>query len=272
MAEPEARPDDAVDPDLPGSVLAVAERNRAALYRWFARLFFCPPGEPEVGELRDGRMRAVLESLAATPGAGAAVAAIRRVLDQGSAASVARALGAAHTCLFDGAGGHRVTPPYRSFFSNDAGLLCQEATGEMEQVLRHYQLKLDADVHEPADHLSLQLEAMAQLALRTAAAIASELDAPTPAATELHAGQATFLDGQLLSWVPRFAERLAAVDETGCGFHASLAALLVIFLEQDRGYLAEIVEPPTGNSTTPFAEGARSADRLGAPGIQFRSS
>jgi TorA-specific chaperone len=220
--------------DLPRATIA---RNRAALYRWFARLFFTPAGEAEVIDLRAGPMRAVLDSLAMTPGAAEPVAAICRALDHGSAESVAASLGIARTRLFDGIGGYRTTPPYRSMFTSGSGLLCQEATAEMERVLRRHQLKLDANVREPADHLSLQIEVMSQLALR-----AAETEAAGGAAAPLLIAQADFVDQQLLDWVPRFAERLAAVDELG--FHAGLAAVLVLILQQDRAYLAELIDHP----------------------------
>ena len=224
------------DTDSPQLSQAAIARNRAALYRWFARLFFAPAGETEVIDLRAGRMRAVLDSLAMTPGAEAPVAAICQALDHGSAASVAAALAVARTRLFDGIGGRQTTPPYRSVFTSDSGLLCQEATAEMERLLRQYRLSLGANVREPADHLSLQLEVMSQLALRAAA----ETEAAGAAAGPLLVGQADFIDQQLLDWVPRYAARLVAVDELG--FHAGLAALLVLILRQDRAYLAELID------------------------------
>ena len=214
---------------------AAIARNRAALYRWFARLFLTSPGETAVIDLRNGGMRAVLESLAMMLGAEEPVEAICRVLDQGSAASVAAELAVDRFRLFDGIGGDRTTPPYRSAFTSDGGLLCQEATAEMERVLRQYGLKLDATLREPADHLSLQLEVVAQLALR-----AAEAAAAGSAALPFLAAQAEFIDRQLLDWVPRFAARLATVDEPG--FHAGLAAVLVLVLEQDRAYLAELID------------------------------
>jgi len=222
--------------DLPRLSPAHIDLNRAALYRWFARLFFTTASETEVIDLRAGRMRAVLESLAMTPGAEEPVAAICRALDHGSAASVAASLGVARTRLFDGIGGNQTTPPYRSVFTSDSGLLCQEATVEMEQVLRQYVLKLDESVCEPADHLSLQLEVMSQLALCAAV----ETEATGAAAGHFLVGQANFIDRQLLDWVPRFAGRLAEVDEFG--FHAGLAAVLVLILQQDRAYLAELID------------------------------
>lgn len=236
MDESVTGPEASANDNLPQHSQATVERNRAALYRWFARLFFTIPGETEVIDLRTGRMRAVLESLAMTPGAKEPVAAICRALDHGSAESVVASLGVAQTRLFDGLGGYQTTPPYRSVFTSDTGLLCQEATAEMERVLRQYRLNLDEKISEPADHLSLQLEVMSQLAMRAA----SESETAGGAARPFLVGQADFIDQQLLDWVPRFAGCLATADELG--FHAGLAALLVLVLEQDRAYLAELID------------------------------
>lgn len=235
MADPMTSAEDRANAGSTKFSPAVIERNRAALYRWFARLFFTPLGESEVLDLRGGRMRAVLESLALTPGGAAPVAEIRRVLDQGGVASVVASLGIAHTRLFDGAGAYQAAPPYRSVYTSESGLLCQEATAEMEQLLRQYRLNLDGKVCEPADHLSLQLEVMSQLALQAA----TEAEAVGVVGASL-ARQADFIDKQLLDWIPLFSERLAVVDELG--FHAGLSALLVAVLDQDKSYLGEIVD------------------------------
>ncbi len=232
MDERATDPGSAAETDASRPSPAAIDRSRAALYRWFARLFLTAASEAEVIALRAGPMRAVLNSLAATPGTAEPVAAICRALDQGSTASVAASVALAHTRLFGGIGGDQMTPPYRSVFTSDSGLLCQEATAEMERVLRQHSLKLDESVREPADHLSLQLEVMSQLALRATAG--------TEAAGDLLVGQADFIDRQLLDWVPRFAARLAAVDESG--FYAGLAAVLVVILRQDRAYLAELID------------------------------
>ena len=90
-------------------------------------------------------------------------------------------------------------------------------------------------VHEPSDHLAIQLELMAQLALRLAEAAASA----QPPSAPLLAEQLDFLATHLLGWVPRFAERLALVDSTG--YYAGLAAVLQSFHEEDRAYLASEV-------------------------------
>jgi len=208
-------------------------RNRAALYHWFALAFFQPPSDEEVYSLREGAMWVLLKSLEATPAAGDGVAAMNRALAAGTPGSAASTLGTAYARIFDGVGGHAVAPPYRSVYDSDTGLLCQQATAEMDRVLRQHRMRLDDQVHEPSDHLSIQLEVMSQLALR----VAEEAELRSRPLSPLFAEQVDFLSTQLLAWVRRFAERVAAVDPSG--YYAGLASVLVAFLNQDRAYLAE---------------------------------
>jgi TorA-specific chaperone len=207
--------------------------NRAALYHWFALAFFAPPVESEVIEMRGGKTQRLLKSLAATPGAATGIDAMCRALASGTPAGVASTLGAAHARLFYGAGGYASASPYRSVYSSERGLLCQHATAEMERVLRQHRLRLEDKVCEPSDHLSIQLEVMSQLAYRFAEAVEQK----SSTLATLQAEQADFLSGQLLSWLPDFAKRVAEIDDLG--FHAGLARVLVAVLDQDHAYLTE---------------------------------
>lgn len=207
--------------------------NRAALYRWFAMAFFSPPTENDVIDMRNGKAQRFLSSLAGTPGASLGIQTMDAVLTSGTPAEVTSALGAAHAKLFYGVGGFETASPYRSVYSSDRGVLCQQATAEMERVLRQHRLRLEDTVCEPADHLSIQLEVMAQLALRYAEATQNDSDRQTRLQNE----QADFLDKQLLSWLPAFSRRVAEVDDLG--FHAGLASALQAVLEQDHAYLLE---------------------------------
>jgi len=205
--------------------------DRAALYRWFAQAFYAPPTPSEVADLQQGGGQRLLTSLALTPQAAAGVQTMGEVLLGGPASQVAAALGAAHTRLFDGVGGLQATPPYRSLYSGERGLLCQQATLTMERVLRQHRLRVQDAICEPADHLSIQLEVMAQLALR----LAEASDQPDASLAPLSAEQADFLQHQLLSWVPEFSRRVAEQDDLG--FHAGLACVLLVVLQQDLAYL-----------------------------------
>jgi TorA-specific chaperone len=207
--------------------------NRAALYRWFALAFFAPPTENDVLEMREGKAQQFLHALAATPGANLGVQAMSEVLTSGTPFEVASELGAAHAKLFYGAGGYESASPYRSVYSSDQGVLCQQATAEMERVLRQHRLRLQDTVYEPSDHISIQLEVMAQLALRHAEV--AQNDSGKLAC--LQSEQADFLETQLLSWLPAFTRRVVEVDDLG--FHAGLTSALQAVLEQDHAYLLE---------------------------------
>ncbi len=207
--------------------------NRAALYRWFALAFFAPPTESDVVDMREGKTQYLLYALAASPGANLGVQAMGDVLTSGTPTEVASALGAAHAKLFYGVGGHETASPYRSVYSSERGVLCQQATAEMERVLRQHRLRVEDKVCEPSDHLSIQLETMAQLALRYVESAGNCCSA----LSTLQSEQAEFLNTQLLSWLPAFTRRVVAVDDLG--FHAGLAIALQAVLEQDHAYLVE---------------------------------
>ncbi len=203
------------------------------MYHWFARAFFTPPLEDEVIEMRDGKTQLLLKSLAATPGAATGIDAMCRALASGTPADVSSTLGVAHARLFYGVGGYESASPYRSVYSSEQGLLCQDATAEMERVLRQHRLRLEDKVCEPSDHLSIQLEVMSQLAYRFAEAAEQK----NGKLATLQAEQADFLAKQLLSWLPDFAKRVVEIDDLG--FHAGLARVLVAVLDQDHAYLTE---------------------------------
>ena len=207
--------------------------NRAALYRWFALAFFAPPTEAEVVDMQEGKAHQLLTSLAVVPGASQGVRAMAKVLASGTPAELTSTISCAHSRLFYGVGGHETALPYRSIYSSERGLLCQQATTEMERVLRQHRLRLEANVCEPSDHLSIQLEVMAQLALRFVES--SEEESGTLAT--LNDEQADFLSVQLLSWVPAFSRRVVVIDDLG--FHAGLTAVLLAVLAQDHTYLIE---------------------------------
>ena len=204
--------------------------DRAALYHWFALAFFAPPTPEQVQDMQQGKAAYLLQALSANPGADTGIQAMREQLASGSAADVAGQLGASHARLFVGAGGMDAAPPYRSVYSSERGLLCQQATAEMERVLRQHRLRLDQSVCEPSDHLSIQLEVMAQLALRlTEAAGSARL-------RQMEDEQADFLSGQLLAWLPDFCLRVVDLDAQG--YYAGLVSVLLCVLQQDLDFLS----------------------------------
>jgi len=207
--------------------------DRAALYHWFAMAFFAPPTMEQVQDMQRGKAASLLNALQACYGAEIGIQSMRSLLASGRTAIVTAGLGVAYARLFCGAGGHETASPYRSVYSSGNGLLCQEATAEMERVLRQHRLRLDEAVMEPSDHLSVQLEVMSQLALRFGEASEQESDRLPSLRTE----QVAFLSNQLLSWLPDFSLRVIDLDAQG--FYAGLASVLLCVAQQDLAYLDE---------------------------------
>jgi TorA-specific chaperone len=125
-------------------------------------------------------------------------------------------LNASFCRLFLGAGGlHGNAPPYESAYCG-GGRLFQQPTAEMTELLAAYGLDVAAECCEPPDHLAIELAVMEAL-----------LTAPV-----VHPASVEALLDRLLGWVPAFAERCAACDPLG--FYAALAALLHVFLLEQR--------------------------------------
>ena len=85
-----------------------------------------------------------------------------------------------------------------------------------------------------ADHVAIELSAMAWLLDRD------------PAAT------LEFLDTHLLNWVPAFAAQCATADTTGC--YAAFATMLLRFLRNERDRLVAISRPALVRSFTAIQE------------------
>jgi len=181
----------------------------------------------------DGPTHRLLQSLAATPDTGLGVAAMLEVLTDDTPAATAAKLGTAHARLFLGISAYDGAPAYRSIYASAPGLLCQQATAEMERVLRQHRLRLNDKVNEPSDHVSIQLEVMAQLALR----LSEAADEQASNVRLLQDEQAQFLAEQLLCWLPAFVRRVIEVDDLG--YYAGLASVLLRVLQQDQAYLNE---------------------------------
>ena len=76
---------------------------------------------------------------------------------------IARGLERTFTALFLGAGGPESLPPYESAHVSHSGLLFQEATGEMQQLLSRLGMSVERRCKEPPDHLAIEVATLAQL-------------------------------------------------------------------------------------------------------------
>jgi len=190
--------------------------RRAVIADWLAAVFLRPLSMEFIGSLDTGADAAMLDLLDGDDAFRPGVASMRAALASGGAhADLERRLATEFTLLFAGAGGPNTVPPYASAYLSERGSLFQEATGEMDALLRRHDLAVGDALREPADHLSIELAMLAHLRRMGPS---GEADASR-------------LRVHLLAWTPAFSRRCADLDRTG--FYAGAALLLDALLADE---------------------------------------
>lgn len=180
----------------------------ALVAEWLAAQIMTPPDTAMVEAARARPGRDALDGIGGLLARQEEMDRLLHLMTEGAAAEVAVALQRRHTALFEGIFHQRCLPPYASVWDG-TGRLCGPAVGRMQAILRRLDVHLADDCHEMADHLGLQLAALAEALRQDRADVVHEVLA------ELH-------------WVERFADALIKTD--GDGFYGTLAGLLSAFV------------------------------------------
>lgn len=198
--------------------------DRAHLLAWLSSVFLHEPDAEFVGLLGAYESDRAVASLDAVPTvaaeARAMLAALRDLLTrEGSEADAALALAGRYGTLFLGAGGPMAAHPYASIY--EEGRTHGTATQRTAAFLAIHGLGVCKDVQEPADHLGIQLAALAALAER-------EAESTHTTATELRETQAMFAKSEMCPWLVTFRDRVIRDDPDG--YYAAAARLTEIAL------------------------------------------
>ncbi len=133
--------------------------------------------------------------------------------------------------LFLGMSPHPVAP-YESVYTSEEGLMMQDARDAMVRVYETWGLRVPASFDLPEDHVALELELMACLAERTAAAAAAGEDT-----TALVDAQRTYLNDHL-AWVSQLCDDVEQRARTA--FYYGIAGLARDYVAADREALSEL--------------------------------
>ncbi|MCW8951700.1 MAG: molecular chaperone TorD, partial [Rhodospirillales bacterium] len=210
--------------------------ERPLAYRWLAGIYAAEIGVETLIAYRSGEGRAILGSFATEPSLEPLVAAISEAAQHAEyhdALALSLKLATAYTRLFLGAGGPHSAPPYESAYSSERGTLFQAPTAEMSDLLRELDLAVPENLKEPADHIAIQLNVLAEFAART---ILVMTDGDRRGEMELRSQQTVFIDTHLLNWLPAFRDDCVANDPSG--FYGTVSKATVAFLERDKVWLA----------------------------------
>ena len=187
--------------------------NLAFVAEWLAQQFLAAPDAERLDAMRSMKGQVALHWIGDILDQQLAAEAI--CLDLAGActtvADVSVGLQQRHTALFGGIFRQRGAPPYASVWDG-TGHLFGPAVERMQRLLRDLDVHLASDCKEPADHVAIELVALAE-ALRQ--------DRP-------HIIEALLAEMQ--SWTGRFAAALISAD--GNGFYGNAGRLLTALLDK----------------------------------------
>ena len=170
----------------------------AEMLDWLAGVLSAPMSVVTIAACRSFQGNVLFSAIEEEFGAMPGLAAMRCVFDRDeSDARMAVRLSGCYVRLFEGPGGPATVSLYESTQAGPARRLQQQATADMERILRRCDMAVRRGYGEPADHLSLELALLATL---------------------LRVGEqngAEDLRQRLANWVPRAIAACSAVDPTG---------------------------------------------------------
>jgi TorA-specific chaperone len=195
-------------------------------WRWLAGVFAAPLDADALAESRADteQFEAMAQYAALAPG-------LRRMRDAlanlPAGTEGVSTLAHAYTLLFSGAGGPDTVPPYESAFTTPNGRLFGAAEARMRALLGDLDLRVADGLGEPADHIAIELAAMAELAGAAA-----------------RPPQRAALARSLQDWLGGFRDACAAHDPHGFYAGAATVAVALAGLEAASAAAGEDAKSP----------------------------
>lgn len=182
----------------------------AAIIDWFSRLFIAPLDIKTLKEYQTPAFTEFLTELGETLKEPNLTTQIIKTFNATPNKETERQLSHQYVSLFDGFAGPNTIPPYESFYMNSQGRLFQEPHIEMTHILSELDVSIVHSCKEPADHLALELAALAE-ALRQQNFIFIET-----------------LSLRLSQWIPQMNTTINRVANNS--FYTIILKLLILYL------------------------------------------
>lgn len=183
----------------------------AFVAEWLAQQFLSAPDVARLQAMRTIQGQAALQWIGDTLNQPALAQSIRVDLTGGTPAEMSVILQRRHAALFEGIFRERSVPPYASVWDG-TGRLFGPAVERMQHLLRDLDVRVASDCKEPADHIALELVALAE-ALRQGRTQSIQA-----------------LLAEMRGWTAGFTAALIRAD--GNGFYGQAAQLLTALLEK----------------------------------------
>ncbi|RQH04423.1 TorD/DmsD family molecular chaperone [Paraburkholderia dinghuensis] len=183
----------------------------AFVAEWLALQFMAPPEKARLHAMRGAQGQAALHWIGVVLDQQEAAESICLELTLGTTDEITVTLQRRYTALFEGVFRQRGAPPYASVWDG-TGRLFGPAVERMQHLLRDLDVRMAPDCTEPADHVAVQLAALAE-ALR-----------------QNRVDTIQTLHSEMRDWTGRFTAALIATE--GSSFYGNAARFLSALVEQ----------------------------------------
>ncbi|EGR4212614.1 molecular chaperone TorD [Vibrio cholerae] len=213
--------------------LKILNEKRAEIYWWLSSLFFKELSEQDIARYHSAEVRTFLSGLADEQSLNREVKHLVEALNRLQDRQDAQLELAADFCDLFLRSDRDSALPYASVYA-DQGLLNGKPVQQMRELLSAHGVKVEQNLNEPEDHLAIQLDFLAHLAIS-----ANQIEHSAQLSLALQA-QSDFISQHLLTWLPAFAERCTQFD--AFGLYSAAARLALAFIQQDKHCLDELIQ------------------------------
>ncbi|EJL6664792.1 molecular chaperone TorD [Vibrio cholerae] len=213
--------------------LKILHEKRAEIYWWLSSLFFQELSEQDIARYHSAEVRTFLSGLADEQSLSREVKHLVEALNRLQDRQDAQLELAADFCDLFLKSDRDSALPYASVYT-DKGLLNGKPAQQMRELLGAHGVKVEQNLNEPEDHLAIQLDFLAHLAIS-----ANQIEHSAQLSLALQA-QSDFISQHLLTWLPAFAERCTQFD--AFGLYSAAARLALAFIQQDKHCLDELIQ------------------------------
>lgn len=213
--------------------LKILNEKRAEIYWWLSSLFFKELSEQDIARYHSAEVRTFLSGLADEQSLNREVKHLVEALNRLQDRQDAQLELAADFCDLFLKSDRDSALPYASVYT-DKGLLNGKPAQQMRELLGAHGVKVEQNLNEPEDHLAIQLDFLAHLAIS-----ANQIEHSAQLSLALQA-QSDFISQHLLTWLPAFAERCTQFD--AFGLYSTAARLALAFIQQDKHCLDELIQ------------------------------
>lgn len=207
---------------------------RTNWYRYVAQLFKNAPNREIILAIRENGFPCLSEEEECTASAERAKTALN-----GSIEKVELAVATDYAAVFLGITQHKnkFASPYESVYMSNSRLVMQDARDQVLACYREQGLASKESLHEPEDHIYLELQFVGELSERTVGKIR---EGNVPGVIELASYQSKFIEDHLLNWIPDFVQNIEKYAKSA--FYPAVGTCMLTSIQADRHYLDELCD------------------------------